>query len=197
MNFSLFKLWRCFELIFLKISMFHKWCLQTVVRIKDILCRPRFCFFNETTIMGYKIPRAGLLNPIAYREGGGGGGRGGPCHQTGSQNSRTLSLRVSKVSDFSFMPFGHIVAKFQVNWSARGLLQSFFEQEIMKNKGYEHFYFCLKWLKLVGGYNLGSRKQLLTIKVSFRINKPGFRGLMAELATHSLPGRPTFMTPYL
>ena len=30
-----------------------------------------------------------------------------------------------------------------------GLLQSFFEQEVMKNKGYEHFYFCLKWLKFV------------------------------------------------
>ena len=28
--------------------------------------------------------------------------------------------------------------------------------------------------------------QLLAIEVSFRINKPGFRGLMAELATHSL-----------
>ena len=39
----------------------------------------------------------------------------GHRHQTGSQNSRTLSPRVSKISDFSFMPFGHIVAKFQVN----------------------------------------------------------------------------------
>ena len=52
-----------------------------------------------------------------------------------------------------------------------GLLQSFFEQEVMKNKGYEHFYFCLKWLKFVGGCNLGSGKQLYAIKVSFRINK--------------------------
>ena len=32
-----------------------------------------------------------------------------------------------------------------------------------------------------GGYNLGSGKQLLAIKVSFRINKPGFRGLMSDL----------------
>ena len=27
------------------------------------------------------------------------------------------------------------------------------------------------------GYNLGSGKQLLAIKVSFRINKPGFQGV--------------------
>ena len=32
-----------------------------------------------------------------------------------------------------------------------GLLQSFFEQEVMKNKGYEHFCFCLKRLKFVAG----------------------------------------------
>ena len=38
-----------------------------------------------------------------------------------------------------------------------------------------------------GGYNLVSAKQLLAIEVSFRINKPGVRGLMSELATHSLP----------
>ena len=64
----------------------------------------------------------------------------------------------------------------------------------MKNKRYEHFYFCLKWLKFVGGYNLGSEKQLLAIKVSFRVNKPGFRRLMAELATRFFLRRPTFMT---
>ena len=45
----------------------------------------------------------------------GGGGLFGPHHQTGTQNSRTLSPRVSKISDFLFMPFGHIVAKFQVD----------------------------------------------------------------------------------
>ena len=55
----------------------------------------------------------------------------------------------------------------------------------MKNKGYEHFYFCLKWLKFVGEYNLGSEKQLLAIKVSSCINKLGFRGLMEELAMRS------------
>ena len=33
------------------------------------------------------------------------------------------------------------------------------------------------------GYNLGSGKQLLAIKVSFLINKPGFHGLMSELVT--------------
>ena len=46
--------------------------------------------------------------------GGGGGGEAGPHHQTGSQNSRTLSPRVSKIYDF-FIPCGQIVAKFQVN----------------------------------------------------------------------------------
>ena len=30
---------------------------------------------------------------------------------------------------------------------------------------------------------MGSEKQLLAIKVSFRINKPGFQGLMSELVT--------------
>ena len=48
-------------------------------------------------------------------KGGGGGGLSGPHHQTGSQNSRTLSPRVSKISDFFFMPFRHIVAKFQAD----------------------------------------------------------------------------------
>ena len=48
---------------------------------------------------------------------GGVGGRRcfGPRHHTGSQKSRTLSLGVSKISDFSCMPFGHIVAKCQVS----------------------------------------------------------------------------------
>ena len=45
----------------------------------------------------------------------GGGGLFGPHHQAGSQNPRTLSHRVSKISDFFFMLFGHIVAKFQVD----------------------------------------------------------------------------------
>ena len=61
----------------------------------------------------------------------------------------------------------------------RGLLQSFFKQEVMKNKGDEHFYFCLKWLKFVcvgGGVQFEVRKQLVAIKVSFGINKHGFRG---------------------
>ena len=29
-------------------------------------------------------------------------------------------------------------------------MAKFVEQEVMKNKGYEHFYFCLEWLKFVG-----------------------------------------------
>ena len=72
----------------------------------------------------------------------------------------------------------------------------------MKNKGYEHFYFCSQWLKFVGGgggggYNLESGKQSLAIKVSFRINKHCFWGLMSELVTRSLLRRLTFMTSYL
>ena len=51
-----------------------------------------------------------LMNPMR-----GGGGLFGPCHQTVSHNSRTLSSRLPKLSDFSFLLFGHIVAKFQVN----------------------------------------------------------------------------------
>ena len=47
------------------------------------------------------------------------------------------------------------------------------------------------------GYNLGSEKQLLTIKVSFCINIPGSRGLMAVLVTRSFLGRLTFMMSYL
>ena len=95
------------------------------------------------------------------------------------------------------MPFGHITAKFQVNRSGGGggLLQSFFEQELMKNKGYEHFYFCLKWLKFV--VQFGVRKTIVDHKISFRMNKPGFRGLMSELVTRSLLRRPTFITSYL
>ena len=48
-----------------------------------------------------------------------------------------------------------------------------------------------------GRCNLGSGKQLLTIKVLFRINKPGFRELMLEWVTCSLLRRPTFMASYL
>ena len=42
-----------------------------------------------------------------------------------------------------------------------------------------------------GGYNLGSVKQLLAIKVSFCINKPNFWELMSELVTFPFSeGRP-------
>ena len=61
-------------------------------------------------------PFIGPLTLLPIGGGGGGGGElFGPHHHTGSQNSRTLSPRVSKISDFFFMPFGHIVAKFQVD----------------------------------------------------------------------------------
>ena len=33
----------------------------------------------------------------------------------------------------------------------QGVAAIIFEQGVMKNKGYDHFYFCLKWLKLGGG----------------------------------------------
>ena len=47
---------------------------------------------------------------------GGGGKLFGPHHQTVSQNSRTpFRSRLPKLSDLSFLLFGHIVAKFQVN----------------------------------------------------------------------------------
>ena len=42
-----------------------------------------------------------------HTRGGGGGGSCDPRHQTGSQNSRTLSPRVSKISDFFFMLLGY------------------------------------------------------------------------------------------
>ena len=69
----------------------------------------------------------------------------------------------------------------------------------MKIRDTNTFLFLFKTVEIYrggggGGYNLGSGKQFLAIKVSFRINKPGFRGLMEELATRALLGRPTFMT---
>ena len=69
-----------------------------------------------------------------------GGGLFGPHHQTGSQNSGTLSPRVSKISDF-------FLCLFDTLW---GLLQSFFEQEIMKNKGYDQ-YFLFKMTEIYRG----------------------------------------------
>ena len=54
-------------------------------------------------------------------------GGGGLFGQTGSQNSRTLSPRISKISDFVFMFFGHIVAKFRVDLSARGVAVVIFQ----------------------------------------------------------------------
>ena len=57
----------------------------------------------------------------------------------------------------------------------QGVAAIIFEQGVMKNKGYDHF-FLFKMAEIGGGYNLGSGKQLLAITVSFRINKSGFRG---------------------
>ena len=106
-----------------------------------------------------------IFNSIAYG-GGGGGGLFGPHHQTGSQNSRTLSPRVTKISDFFFYDFLHTFwqnfRKIDLPGGGGG-----FEQEVMKNKGYERFCFCLNRLKFVEGYNLGSGKQLLAIKFHF------------------------------
>ena len=68
---------------------------------------------NCSTVTMVKTSIHNLTNSLLPMRGGGGGGLFGPHHQTGSQNSRTLSPRVSKISDFLFMPFGHIVAKFK------------------------------------------------------------------------------------
>ena len=87
--------------------------------------------------------------------GGGGGGAFGPRHQTGIQNSRTLSPGVSKISDFSFCLLDTLWRNFRQIDLPGGLLQSFFEQEVMKNKGYEQF-FLFKMAGICRGYNLGS-----------------------------------------
>ena len=59
--------------------------------------------------------------------GGGGGGLFGLSHQTVSHNSRILSSRLPKLSDFSFLLFGHIAPKFQVNRSSRGVAAVIFQ----------------------------------------------------------------------
>ena len=47
----------------------------------------------------------------------------------------------------------------------------------MKNKGYEHFYFCLKWLKFVGGgVQFGVRKTIVGHK-----NNCWFLGVNVEI----------------
>ena len=74
--------------------------------------------------------------------GGGGGGIFGPHHQTGSQNSRTLSPRVSKISDFFFYAFWTHCGKTSGRLICQGgLLQSFFEKEVMKNRDMNIFVF--------------------------------------------------------
>ena len=54
---------------------------------------------------------AATINPIAC----GGGGGVWPTPSDLKPNPRTRSPRISKISDFFFMPFGQIVAKFQVD----------------------------------------------------------------------------------
>ena len=65
------------------------------------------------------------------------------------------------------------MANFRLIYLPGGLLQSFSEEEVMRTR-----------LKFAGGggggYNVGSGKQLLAIKASFRVNKPDFRGLMSK-----------------
>ena len=79
-------------------------------------CITRASAEESTTIRcGGMVPTGLLLLVVVLLLPTGEGGLFGPCHQTGSQNSRILSPRISKISDFSFMLFGHIVAKFQVN----------------------------------------------------------------------------------
>ena len=111
------------------------------MKIKPSFARTLLCSYLLRCFHTY--PSNGKNNPIAYGEGGGGGGVG-THHQTGSYNFRTLSPRVSKISDFFFMPLDTLWQNFRWIDLPGGLLQSFFEQEVMKNKGYEHFCFCLK-----------------------------------------------------
>ena len=90
------------------------------------------------------------IKPYCLR---GGGELFGPHHQTGRQNSRTYSPRVSKISDFSFMPFGHI-AHGQISGKliCQGVAAVIFQTRgHISITGYEHFYFCFKRLKFVGG----------------------------------------------
>ena len=69
------------------------------------------------------------------------------------------------------------------------LLQSFIEQEVMKNKPYEHFLFLFKMAEFFfwgGVIQFGARKIIADHKVSFCMNRASSRGLMAVLATRSL-----------
>ena len=77
---------------------------------------------NEKRI-GIDSNPGGVLNLLLF----------GPPHQTDSRNSRTLLPRISKMSDFFFMPLGQIVEKFQVKLIYQGVAAIIFQQEVMKN----------------------------------------------------------------
>ena len=102
-----------------------------------------------------------------------------------------------RLSDFSFLLFGHIVAKFHVNWFSRGVAAVIFQPRGHEKSGAWKFLFLFKIAEICREVQFESGKQLLAIKVWFRINKPDFRGLIAEPVTCSLVKRPDFMTSYL
>ena len=82
----------------------------------EIAAFPSYSLISRETQSGENgVISLAILEISGPKLGWGGGGLFDPHHQTGSQNSTTLSPRVSKISDFFFMPFGHIVAKCQVN----------------------------------------------------------------------------------
>ena len=59
----------------------------------------------------------------------------------------------------------------------------------MKNKGYEHFYFCLKWLKFVGGgAQSGVKKTIAGHKSFISYQKTRFPGVNGEIS-NSFPSR--------
>ena len=64
---------------------------------------PSICFIDD--ILVFDLLQ--IINPIAY-----GGGVGFLAHAI---RLAARTLEPFHLSDFSFMPFGHIVAKFQVN----------------------------------------------------------------------------------
>ena len=78
---------------------------------------------------------SGTINPIAYRGG--------------AFLAHTIRLEARTLEPFHLESqkfLTSFVCLLDTLWQncQGGLLQSFFEQEVMKNKGYEHFCFCLK-----------------------------------------------------
>ena len=104
----------------------------------------------------------------------GGGGAFWPNHQMISCNSRTLSAKVFKVCDFSFIPFsfmafGNIVMKFLKNFVHQG-----FAAFILRTGGHKNtvFFLLFKIAEISREYNFWSRKPLLVTKTDFSSLNP-------------------------